>query len=174
MLNYLHNLNFNSKFIMSLRKRRKLDLETLEDSIPDIIGEIDLEIGFRERLARTLESRITWALILREALQSGVCSKTLLPSPQINWLKIGLDMKVPRRRSKTWPSTHFIQSKRLPSFFSCMRQVSLPRPHNKRIGDHVLPRSQKYPSETRVPLFSTSDLQTSSLSMTRTRSKHIC
>jgi hypothetical protein len=59
---------------MSLSKRRKLDLEALESSFPDIIGEIDLEIGFREQLARTLESRITWALVLQEALQSGVCS----------------------------------------------------------------------------------------------------
>jgi hypothetical protein len=63
---------------MSLLKRRRLDLDSLEDALPDIIGEIDLEICIRERLAKTLESRITWALTLRESLQSGVCFTKLL------------------------------------------------------------------------------------------------
>jgi hypothetical protein len=34
-----------------------------------ILEEIDLEIALRERLASTVESRITWALLLQEALQ---------------------------------------------------------------------------------------------------------
>lgn len=60
---------------MSPRKRQKLDIDALEVALPDIIKELDLEICFRERLAKTIESRITWALILQESLQSGVYSR---------------------------------------------------------------------------------------------------
>jgi len=43
----------------------------LEEAI--LLSEIDLEIGLRERLAATLESRIKWASLLQEALNHGVC-----------------------------------------------------------------------------------------------------
>ena len=34
-----------------------------------ILEEIDLEIGLHERLSETVQSRITWAFLLQEALQ---------------------------------------------------------------------------------------------------------
>ena len=59
---------------MSSRKKRKLDTDEGETSafIGDVVAEIDLEVRLRQRLVETLESRITWALILQEMLRKGV------------------------------------------------------------------------------------------------------
>lgn len=59
---------------MLARKRRKLDSaenDEAEDTtlLPGIAGEIDLEIGLRQRLVQTLQSRIAWARILQESLR---------------------------------------------------------------------------------------------------------
>ncbi len=37
-----------------------------------LLEEIDLEIGLQDRLRATVESRITWALLLQEALEKDV------------------------------------------------------------------------------------------------------
>ena len=62
---------------MSPRKKRRLETDEGETSafIGDVVAEIDLEVRLRQRLAETLESRITWALILQETLRKGVSSQ---------------------------------------------------------------------------------------------------
>ncbi|TFK74090.1 hypothetical protein BDN72DRAFT_893321 [Pluteus cervinus] len=58
----------------AIKRRRLNSSETVQinsqlvSALPDVLGEIDLGIGLRHRLAATLESRITWALCLQEAL----------------------------------------------------------------------------------------------------------
>ncbi|KAI0372264.1 hypothetical protein BV20DRAFT_1051008 [Pilatotrama ljubarskyi] len=41
-----------------------------------IFEEIDLEVAIRQRIAETVQSRITWALLLQESLQKGVTSRS--------------------------------------------------------------------------------------------------
>jgi hypothetical protein len=58
---------------MSTRKRRKIDPKENNETgystlLPVIAGEIDLEIGLRQRLAKTLQSRIAWAGTLQKSL----------------------------------------------------------------------------------------------------------
>ena len=59
---------------MSSRKKRKLETDQGEISAftGDVVAEIDLEVRLRQRLAETLESRVTWALILQETLRKGM------------------------------------------------------------------------------------------------------
>jgi hypothetical protein len=40
-----------------------------------IAQEFDLEIALRKRLAATIESRVTWALILQQTLSNDITSK---------------------------------------------------------------------------------------------------
>ncbi|TFK40120.1 hypothetical protein BDQ12DRAFT_484277 [Crucibulum laeve] len=58
---------------MSSRKKRKVTHITndAQACATDIAADLDVEISIRRRLADTLESRITWALILQESLQNG-------------------------------------------------------------------------------------------------------
>jgi hypothetical protein len=71
----------NSFFFMSFKKRKLDDSAVnlhgnhLNGSISDLeltyeleAHELELEIRLKQRLAATLESRITWALILQESL----------------------------------------------------------------------------------------------------------
>lgn len=63
---------------MPPHKKRRLssppDIDpNVEECVQEIAAEIDLEIGVKQRLADTIESRITWALILQESLQKGMC-----------------------------------------------------------------------------------------------------
>ncbi|EGN93831.1 hypothetical protein SERLA73DRAFT_78206 [Serpula lacrymans var. lacrymans S7.3] len=59
------------------RKRRRCQTEESESSIDDdqrgvrqlLAEEFDLEISLRQRLAATIESRITWALLLQDSLE---------------------------------------------------------------------------------------------------------
>lgn len=63
----------------SRNKRRRLvvvdDTETHANGaavLPEVIGELDLEIRLRQRLVDTIESRITWALCLQQAMEQGI------------------------------------------------------------------------------------------------------
>lgn len=40
----------------------------------DIKAEVDLEIAMREQLARTIEARISWGILLKKALEHGMPS----------------------------------------------------------------------------------------------------
>ena len=40
--------------------------------LSEINAQVDLEIALRHRLADTVQSRISWALILQESLQKGM------------------------------------------------------------------------------------------------------
>lgn len=40
----------------------------------DIAADIALEIGLRQRLLDTIQSRISWALLLQESLLNGACT----------------------------------------------------------------------------------------------------
>ncbi|KAG6856875.1 hypothetical protein H0H87_012455 [Tephrocybe sp. NHM501043] len=62
---------------MSARKRRRIDEESLSSTcFAEIISELDLEIALRRRVAETIQSRITWALILQESLRRGGSGST--------------------------------------------------------------------------------------------------
>ncbi|KAG6865180.1 hypothetical protein C0991_004623 [Blastosporella zonata] len=62
---------------MSARKRRKIDAESpASECFGEIISELDLEIALRRRVAETIESRITWALLLKESLKKGSSGST--------------------------------------------------------------------------------------------------
>ena len=51
------------------RKRARVASESHEPPFRQILlEEIDLEVALRQRLASTIESRITWALLLQETL----------------------------------------------------------------------------------------------------------
>ncbi|KAF8958354.1 hypothetical protein BDZ97DRAFT_62449 [Flammula alnicola] len=59
----------------SLPKKRKLDTQPSGPIFPrtlisDVNAEVDLEIALRQQLTETLESRITWGLILQKAIQN--------------------------------------------------------------------------------------------------------
>ncbi|KAG5646997.1 hypothetical protein DXG03_001721 [Asterophora parasitica] len=57
---------------MSSRKKRKLDADSpTAECFGEVVAELDLEISLRRRLAETIDSRITWALVLQESLQKG-------------------------------------------------------------------------------------------------------
>lgn len=57
---------------MHARKRRKINVGTpTEECFEEIVAEIDLEIALRRRVAETVESRISWALILQNLLKKG-------------------------------------------------------------------------------------------------------
>ena len=69
---------------MSTRKRRKIDSGENNETeystlLPVMAGEIDLEIGLRQRLVKTLQSRIAWAGTLQELLgkQKGMLGRLL-------------------------------------------------------------------------------------------------
>lgn len=60
--------------IMHTSKKRKLEHKNLVHSssfLSTIASEIDLEIDLRKRLVDTLDSRIAWAVVLKEVLQKG-------------------------------------------------------------------------------------------------------
>ncbi|KAG6910869.1 hypothetical protein DXG01_007186 [Tephrocybe rancida] len=62
---------------MSARKRRRIDNDAaMNECFGEIISELDLEIALRRRVAETIESRITWALILQESLKKGSSGST--------------------------------------------------------------------------------------------------
>ncbi|KAG6862481.1 hypothetical protein C0995_000027 [Termitomyces sp. Mi166 len=62
---------------MSARKKRKIDNGTpTEECFGEIVSEIDLEIALRRRVAETIESRISWALILQDSLKKGSSAST--------------------------------------------------------------------------------------------------
>lgn len=58
---------------MGTRKRQKLEANVV--AFGDVLADLDLELSLRERLADTLESRISWALILQESLEKGTISQ---------------------------------------------------------------------------------------------------
>ena len=67
---------------MSTRKRRRIDSRENNKTeystiLPVMAREIDLEIGLRQRLVKTLQSRIAWAGTLQESLgkQKGMLSR---------------------------------------------------------------------------------------------------
>lgn len=60
-------------------KRRKLHYDSsrpveveVHSSLPAVLSEIDAEIGLRQRLASSVDSRIEWALRLQESLSQGL------------------------------------------------------------------------------------------------------
>ncbi|KAI0657331.1 hypothetical protein C8Q70DRAFT_282742 [Cubamyces menziesii] len=61
-------------------KRRRLSPELPARSSPSaqqiILEEIDLEVAIRRRIADTVQSRITWALLLQESLKKSVGSRS--------------------------------------------------------------------------------------------------
>ncbi|KAH0585296.1 hypothetical protein J132_10052 [Termitomyces sp. J132] len=62
---------------MSARKRRKIDIEgPTEECFGEIVSEVDLEIAIRRRVAETIESRISWALLLQDSLKKGSSGST--------------------------------------------------------------------------------------------------
>ncbi|KAJ2918431.1 hypothetical protein MD484_g1920, partial [Candolleomyces efflorescens] len=69
---------------MSNSKRRKLDHDNdplpIQDVIPEILSEINVEIGVRERLSQTLQARIDWADALKAVLEHG--GKGISVSPE--------------------------------------------------------------------------------------------
>ncbi|KAF9000726.1 hypothetical protein BDQ17DRAFT_1359438 [Cyathus striatus] len=54
---------------MSMRKKRKVDYVNISQSVSNVNAELELEIKIKERLVTALESRITWATTLQEALE---------------------------------------------------------------------------------------------------------
>jgi hypothetical protein len=62
---------------MHASKKRKLehkecgDLVYSSSFLSTIASELDLEIDLRKRLVDTLDSRIAWAVVLKEVLQKG-------------------------------------------------------------------------------------------------------
>ncbi|KAF8071822.1 hypothetical protein FPV67DRAFT_1667279 [Lyophyllum atratum] len=62
---------------MTSRKKRKLDTEAPDgECFGEVVAELDLEISLRRRLAETIESRITWALVLQEELKKSSTGST--------------------------------------------------------------------------------------------------
>lgn len=59
----------------------ELDWDPEDEYRQDIASDISLEIGLRERLLQTVESRIEWALRLQASLQSGASQKFNLILP---------------------------------------------------------------------------------------------
>ena len=59
-------------------KRRRIDTTV---AALDLVSDINLEIGLRQRLAETIESRLTWALLLKETLERGACATSALSRP---------------------------------------------------------------------------------------------
>ncbi|KAH9891741.1 hypothetical protein C8Q73DRAFT_86298 [Cubamyces lactineus] len=61
-------------------KRRKMSSEPPARASPTvqqiILEEIDLEVAIRQRIADTVQSRITWALLLQESLKKSVGSRS--------------------------------------------------------------------------------------------------
>ncbi|KIY45607.1 hypothetical protein FISHEDRAFT_27478, partial [Fistulina hepatica ATCC 64428] len=51
------------------RKRRRIDTISI-DCVEDMAADIDLEIRINERIAKTIDSRIAWASILKESLEA--------------------------------------------------------------------------------------------------------
>ena len=58
---------------MSSPKRRKLahdnNLLPIQDALPDILEQINVEIDVRDRLSQTLQARIDWARTLKAVLE---------------------------------------------------------------------------------------------------------
>ena len=52
-------------------KRRLVEQDTVDILSGLLHEEVDVEIGLRERLSQTAEYRLTWALVLRNALALG-------------------------------------------------------------------------------------------------------
>ncbi|KAG6821306.1 hypothetical protein H0H93_000167 [Arthromyces matolae] len=68
---------------MAARKRRKIDDTTpTTECVAAIVSELDLEIALRRRVAETIESRITWALLLQDALKKEYLQPSILKSSQ--------------------------------------------------------------------------------------------
>ncbi|GLB40304.1 hypothetical protein LshimejAT787_0801750 [Lyophyllum shimeji] len=62
---------------MTPHKKRKLDFEgSAVECFGETIAELDHEICLRRRLVETIESRITWALLLQEELRRGSSGAT--------------------------------------------------------------------------------------------------
>ncbi|KAL1748380.1 hypothetical protein HDZ31DRAFT_29694 [Schizophyllum fasciatum] len=57
-------------------KRRRIDTTV---AALDFVSDINLEIGLRQRLAETLESRLTWALLLKETLEREASNSAAVP-----------------------------------------------------------------------------------------------
>ncbi|KAI0667615.1 hypothetical protein C8Q78DRAFT_1071727 [Trametes maxima] len=61
-------------------KRRRISSDPATSYSPTfqqiILEEIDLEVAIRKRIADTVNSRITWALLLQKSLSSGVASRS--------------------------------------------------------------------------------------------------
>ena len=53
------------------QKRRLVEQDTVDILSGLLHEEVDVEIGLRERLSQTAEYRLTWALVLRNALALG-------------------------------------------------------------------------------------------------------
>lgn len=104
---------------MSLRKKRKLDEAEDGEYVGEIIADVDLEISLRQRLAEALESKITWALILQETLNTGT-SRSFNNDALILYIVNMLSQAVVARQppSKMQHSTLSPQSKLLWTSFS--------------------------------------------------------
>ncbi|KAL1677794.1 hypothetical protein EV122DRAFT_290801 [Schizophyllum commune] len=57
-------------------KRRRIDTTV---AALDLVSDINLEIGLRQRLAETIESRLTWALLLKETLEREASNSAAVP-----------------------------------------------------------------------------------------------
>lgn len=59
-------------------KRRRVD-STATATALGLVSDINLEIGLRQRLAETLQSRLTWALLLKETLEREASNSAAVP-----------------------------------------------------------------------------------------------
>jgi len=54
-----------------------------------VLEELDVELGLRQRLYETVHSRLSWALLLQEALEKGYPVGTSLISRLLLWTHLG-------------------------------------------------------------------------------------
>ena len=74
----VHSPETDPEFSKRPRKRRRVNLQSTTPPCRRLLlEEIDLEIALQERLAVTVQSRISWALLLQQAVANGLTSKFL-------------------------------------------------------------------------------------------------
>lgn len=59
------------------RKRARTSSRTAALTRRILLEEVELEIALQERIARTVQSRITWALLLQQAVNSDLTGESM-------------------------------------------------------------------------------------------------